>query len=466
MQRLEKTHADVQTAMTAGDFARASKLVFEQQESVASLRHLLSDCDLERQREEARVLFGLPTTGDVDELGNPCYVRPAIIYCDPPWAYTTKVHAMGTHELYDSLSDAELAALPVAGLAAEDAALLMWATLPKLDAAHRIMNAWGFEFRAVFLVWNKVARYYGRPPRSKSIYTRPNAEVLLLGIRGSMPSLKAGASNMHSNVLLSRVDDHSHKPEVVRQLIVETFGDLPRIELFARQTQPDWLAWGNEITGSITPATALASNIANPRKRKNRMVGDSIKRALVRRRQQHTSRPTGGDDDSEGEQEDEEDEEQQAEQAKPTEPTKQAKPAELVAPHLQIRKPNKSSQSTLRYLERYEQYNETTHNRFLLIGPPDAEQLEHEAARTRFVAMMEHPNVDNMPRGLLSSYLSPLDLFACDTLASESRPASRTYPRLSKALLREALPTIRQMQLRNSDHVFALANHLSTENKE
>jgi hypothetical protein len=38
-------------------------------------------------------------------------------------------------------------------------------------------------------------RYYGRAPRSKSIYTRPNAELLLLAIRGSMPSLKAGASD-------------------------------------------------------------------------------------------------------------------------------------------------------------------------------------------------------------------------------------------------------------------------------
>jgi N6-adenosine-specific RNA methylase IME4 len=432
VRRIGKSFEQVTTSIAAGEYASASKTLFEQHRLVGELQTALSAAQIDVLREQAAELFGLPTVPTAD--GGTAELRPAIVYCDPPWAYPTKVHAMGTHQLYDSMSDDELAALPVAGLAAEDAALLMWVTLPKLDAAHRIIEAWGFEFRAVFLVWNKVARYYGRAPRSKSLYTRPNAELLLLAIRGSMPSLKAGASNVHSNVLLTRPDDHSHKPEVVRQLIVETFGDLPRIELFARQTTPDWLAWGNEIAGSSTPSTALRSNLAQPREQKNRQTGDAIKRSLLRRK------PLRDDE----EEEDDDNEDTKSERRATTD----------------RRAATKRSHSTMRYLERYEQYNELTHNKVIVVGPPDALPLEHEQTRTRFVALMNHPCVDTVQREPLSAYLSSTDLFSNSTLLPDAKPVSRSYPRLSRTALAAALPLIKTIQTQNSDIVFARANHI------
>ena len=39
----------------------------------------------------------------------------------------------------------------------------------------------------------------------------------------------------------------SKKPDVAREKIVELMGDLPRIELFARQTAEGWDSWGNEV---------------------------------------------------------------------------------------------------------------------------------------------------------------------------------------------------------------------------
>lgn len=428
VRRIGKSHAQVASALDAGQYDEASQMLFAQQRLVSELQTALSDAQIETLRDQAAKFFGLPSVPVPDGSGATTVLRPAIVYCDPPWAYASKVHAMGTHQLYNSMSDAELAALPVAGLAAEDAALFMWVTLPKLDAAHRIIEAWGFEFRAVFLVWNKVARYYGRAPRSKSIYTRPNAELLLLAIRGSMPSLKAGGSNMHSNVLLTRPDDHSHKPEVVRQLIVETFGDLPRIELFARQTEPDWLAWGNEIAGSITTTTALRANLAQPRVKQNRQIGDAIKRSLLRQRKARAG------------QEDEEDSEPPAAAGQ--------------------RAPTKRSHSTMRYLERYEQYNELSHSKVMVVGPPDALPLEHEDTRTRFVALMDHPCVDAVPRQPLSAYISSTDLFNNSTLLPDVKPVSRSYPRLSASALAAALPLIKTIQNKNSDTVFALANHI------
>lgn len=440
LERIGKSNAGTTSAIKSGTLDLASKLVFEQQQLLSSLLVALSSANIESLRERAAQLFNLPLVQAPD--GSSAPLRPAIIYCDPPWAYPTKVHAMGTHQHYDSMSDAELAALPVAGLAAEDAALLMWVTLPKLDSAHRIIEAWGFEFRAVFFVWNKVARYYGRAPRSKAHYTRPNAELLLLAIRGSMPSLKVGARNIHSNVLLTRPDDHSHKPEIVRQIIVETFGDLPRIELFARQTEPDWLAWGNEIAGSTTVPTALRGNRAQVRAKRNRQTGDAIKRGLFARKRSAPSQ-AGGDDDNDGDDGSDND----GEEGKAGGGGRRAAP-------------NKRSLTTMAYLERYEQYNELTHDRAIILTAPDAEMLEHQRARTRFVAALEHPAADLPFSEPLSTFLSSTDLFNNNTLVPSAKSTSRSYPRLPPATLARAMPLIKQIQSKNSDTVFALANNL------
>lgn len=48
-------------------------------------------------------------------------------------------------------------------------------------------------------------------------------------------------------VIESPVEEHSKKPEETRRRIVELLGDVPRIELFARQRSPGWDVWGNEI---------------------------------------------------------------------------------------------------------------------------------------------------------------------------------------------------------------------------
>ena len=37
------------------------------------------------------------------------------------------------------------------------------------------------------------------------------------------------------------------KPDEVRNKIVQMCGDIPRIELFARERFDGWDAWGNEI---------------------------------------------------------------------------------------------------------------------------------------------------------------------------------------------------------------------------
>jgi N6-adenosine-specific RNA methylase IME4 len=47
------------------------------------------------------------------------------------------------------------------------------------------------------------------------------------------------------------VERHSKKPNEARDRIVQLMGDLPRIELFARQKTDGWDVWGNEVDSSI-----------------------------------------------------------------------------------------------------------------------------------------------------------------------------------------------------------------------
>lgn len=74
-----------------------------------------------------------------------------------------------------------------------------------------------------------------------------NAEVCLLGVKGK----PIKASNRVSSIVITPREEHSKKPDVVRERIVELCGDIPRIEMFARQQTPGWDVYGNEVANSI-----------------------------------------------------------------------------------------------------------------------------------------------------------------------------------------------------------------------
>ena len=145
------------------------------------------------------------------------------------------------------MSIEELCALPVAELAAPDSALFLWATFPQLPEALRLIRAWGFAYKTVAFVWLKQNRkspgwFYGL-----GFWTRANAEVCLLATRGHP---KRCAANVHQ-FIISPVQEHSRKPEEARDKIMALMGDLPRVELFARQSPPGWDVWGNEVEPTV-----------------------------------------------------------------------------------------------------------------------------------------------------------------------------------------------------------------------
>ena len=48
-------------------------------------------------------------------------------------------------------------------------------------------------------------------------------------------------------IVYEPIEQHSKKPDCIRKSIVELVGDLPRIELFAREKVNGWDVWGDEI---------------------------------------------------------------------------------------------------------------------------------------------------------------------------------------------------------------------------
>ena len=171
----------------------------------------------------------------------------SIIYADPPWQYQRSKVQGAAENHYPTMGIDELCALPVADLAAPDSALFLWATFPQLPEALRLIEAWGFRYKSVAFVWlkkNKKADswFYGL-----GFWTRGNAEICLLATRGHP---KRQAANIHQ-FIISPIEAHSKKPDEAREKIVALMGDLPRVELFARQSPPGWEVWGNEVKSTI-----------------------------------------------------------------------------------------------------------------------------------------------------------------------------------------------------------------------
>lgn len=172
-----------------------------------------------------------------------------IIYADPPWSYQNGgVPQGGVNAQYPTMSKVDLLTLKVSDIADNPSVLLMWATFPQIEVALEVMRAWGFEYKTLGFSWLKTNKN-GSPFFGVGYYAKSNQEVCLLGIKGKAHSLVK--SNRVSSVIITEKTKHSEKPAIVRDKIVELFGDIPRIELFARQKTEGWDVWGNEVESDL-----------------------------------------------------------------------------------------------------------------------------------------------------------------------------------------------------------------------
>lgn len=177
----------------------------------------------------------------------------AHIYADPAWhhvSYSTAGQSRSPSSHYQTMSTAEIRALPVAEIAAKDCWLMMWTTQPHLEQAFDVLKDWGFKYSSVFQFWFKL-----NPRAASALFltmqdfhkgmgftTRKNVEILILARRGRPKRL---SKSIRDFVIAAR-RQHSRKPDSV-------IGDMeaycvgPRIELFSRESRDGWDSWGNEV---------------------------------------------------------------------------------------------------------------------------------------------------------------------------------------------------------------------------
>lgn len=181
------------------------------------------------------------------DINNPTR-KYRVIYADPAWQFgnrnTGGTMKSAAEAKYTVTSLADMAAMPVAGLADERCLLVMWwvGAMPK--EAIDLCKAWGFRLVNMNgFVWRKLTKT-GIPFFGMGFATRAGSESALIGVRGKLGELIKDHSVRA--VIESRVGRHSQKPHEFREAIEKLCGDVPRVELFARDAAAGWDCWGNQ----------------------------------------------------------------------------------------------------------------------------------------------------------------------------------------------------------------------------
>lgn len=174
-----------------------------------------------------------------------------IIYADPPWRYEVWSRDTGlgrsAENHYPTMILNDIENLPVKNITNKNAVLFLWVTFPCLQQGLRLIEKWGFTYKTCAFTWVKLNKKINTDFVGMGYYTRSNSEICLLATKGKPLQRQ---SRSVRQLIASKIEKHSKKPDEIRKRIVDLFGDLPRIELFARQYADNWDCWGNEVTDS------------------------------------------------------------------------------------------------------------------------------------------------------------------------------------------------------------------------
>lgn len=159
------------------------------------------------------------------------------IMLDPPWDINQK-GKLGAINHYSLMTLDQIRNLPIPELAADDAHLWLWVPNGLVPEAIQLIKDWGFTYRNSF--------YWIKPRLGLGVYLRNASETVLFATRGKAPVLFKGQPNW----LFAPLQDHSHKPEEMYE-VIERVSPGPYLELFARRHRHGWDSWGNEIDSDI-----------------------------------------------------------------------------------------------------------------------------------------------------------------------------------------------------------------------
>jgi N6-adenosine-specific RNA methylase IME4 len=184
-----------------------------------------------------------------------------IIYADPPWTFKTyseKGKEKKSAELhYDCMTIEDICNLPINEISSDNSVLFLWATNPMIEQALETIKSWNFIYKTIAFSWYKKNKIADSWFWGLGYWTRQNTEQCLLATKGKPTRINKGIhqvidfENFDTEPIQSKIREHSRKPDEVRNRIVSLCGDLPRIELFARNESYGWDVWGNEVVNSI-----------------------------------------------------------------------------------------------------------------------------------------------------------------------------------------------------------------------
>jgi N6-adenosine-specific RNA methylase IME4 len=182
-----------------------------------------------------------------------------IIYADPPWSYNDKMsgHSFSLDHEYQTQDISWIKKVPIDELADKDCCLFMWAVSPLLPEAFDVIKQWGFKYKTVAFCWSKITEN-GEWVSNLGRWTMGNVELCLLATKGKPQR----ATKDVKQLVIAKRTEHSKKPDIVRQRIVELMGGGKNmIELFARGNKDKdlfgenrfdgWHTWGNEVECDI-----------------------------------------------------------------------------------------------------------------------------------------------------------------------------------------------------------------------
>lgn len=179
--------------------------------------------------------------------------RYQIILTDPPWDYGStmfrKKNGKGlssgcVNDHYPTIPLDDLKKLPVQDITDKKGCLLyMWVTNPHLQQGLELMRHWGFEYKQIPFIWNKCRH-------TPTNYSITFCEIVILGKKGGIPKPRG---KMHHQYISQPRTIHSKKPLIVSYHIEQMYPQASRIELFARNRNPGWDSWGNQLEDHIPP---------------------------------------------------------------------------------------------------------------------------------------------------------------------------------------------------------------------
>ena len=173
----------------------------------------------------------------MNELPNKKY---NIIYADPPWQYKRN-GGKSAESIYNVMDLDDIKNMPIQDITEDQAHLYLWVTNPMIKEGLEVCESWGFEYKTM-LTWVKTYKD-GTPVMGMGYYFRGCTEHIIFGVKNK----KLCNNKSTKNIVFSNQRKHSQKPNEVRDLIVNSSGDLPRIELFAREQTEGWDVCGNEV---------------------------------------------------------------------------------------------------------------------------------------------------------------------------------------------------------------------------